>query len=363
MTKGNKYNNTLYVPSIDSFKWRIELDKVDVLNRNLLDHIISSKVNSVTGEVIEETPIQSNSLKVQFKEYHIHFAVNKIFGAEYLVVLINSKLLESDYMQGMTMRNIEHVYNKIKSCKVFDISFERFLSEGKVSDIDIKKDVEITKNDFKDVIRHLDKNTKAQKRRHHGANPFLTDSNLGIEWNTRERGTYAHPFLKFYHKGIEATCSKNKDFFAEFIDVNELKDVVRIETTIKTFRELQKHGFTNNTLLDLLKANEDSLNSIISHSVTSNLEPRLKGSTPKKSKTEMSPSDMLIYVHLSNMIQNQKMTFEHALEFTLEHYSDKVAKARMKAKLNDIYSTYIQGQEYEKKATRQNKFFSVIGWE
>ena len=57
------------------------------------------------------------------------------------------------------------------------------------------------------------------------------------------------------------------------------------------------------------------------------------------------------------------MTFEHALEFTLEHYSDKHQKKRIKAKLNDIYSTYIQGQEFEKKVTRQNKFFSLIGWE
>ena len=362
MTKGKKYSNTLYVPSIDSFKWRIELDAVDVINRNLLEHIVEQKVNTTTGEIINEKPIQSNSLQIQFEEYHIHFAINKIFGAEYLVVLINSKLLEDEYLQGITLKNIEPLYNRIMKCNVFNISFEDFLSKGKVSDIDIKKDVELTKDDFKTIIRNLDRNTKAHKRRHHGANPFLTDSNLGIEWNTRERGTFTHPFLKFYHKGIEALCSKNKDFFARFIDVHSLENVVRIETTVKSFRELQKYGFKDSSLLDILKAPEEKLNEIITHSVTSNLEERLKDSTPIKSKSELSPTDMLVYVHLSNMIQNQKVSFERALEFTLGHYSDKQQKNRMKTKLTEIYNQQIRGQEFQKKVAKQSAFYSIIGW-
>lgn len=362
MTKGKKYLDTLHVPSIDSFKWRIELDKVDVLNRNLLEHIISSKVNSVTGEIIEETLIQSNSLKIQFEEYHIHFAINKIFGDEYLVVLINSKLLEDEYLQGITLKNIETLYNRIMKCNVFNISFEDFLSKGKVSDIDIKKDVELTKEDFKAIIKNLERNTKAHKKRHHGVNPFLTDSNLGIEWNTRQRGTFNRPFLKFYHKGIETLCSDNKDFFARFIDVYSLENVVRIETTIKSFRELQKHGFKDSSLLDILKAPEEKLNEIITHSVTSNLEPRLKDSKPIKSKSELNPTDMLIYVHLSNMIQNQKLSFEQALEFTLGHYSDKHQKKRMKTKLTEIYNQQIRGQEFQKKVEKQSVFYSIIGW-
>jgi len=361
MTKGNKYSNTLYVPSIDSFKWRIELDSVEIINRNLLDHIINQKTNTSTGEIIEETPIQSNSLKVAFEEYHIHFAINKIFGIEYLVVLINSKLLEHEYLQGITLKNIEPLYNRIMKCNVFNISFEDFLSKGKISDIDIKKDVELSKDDFKSIIRNLDKNTKAQKRRHHGANPFLTDSNLGIEWNTRERGSFSHPFLKFYHKGIEALCSKNKDFFAKFIDVHSLENVVRIETTVKSFKELKKHGFSDNTLLDILRASEDKLNEIISHSVTSNLEPRFTQSNTK-TKKELSPTDILMFAHLSNMIKNQKASFYEALEFTLNHFEDKHQKKRMKIKLTEIYNQQIRGQEFEKKVAKQSAFYSIIGW-
>ena len=44
--------HSLYVPSIDSFRYRIELSEVDILNRNLLDHIIVQRINETTGELI-----------------------------------------------------------------------------------------------------------------------------------------------------------------------------------------------------------------------------------------------------------------------------------------------------------------------
>lgn len=183
---------------------------------------------------------------------------------------------------------------------------------------------------------------------------------MGIEWNSRERATFAHPFLKFYHKGIEALCSKNKEFFSQYIDVSQLKDVVRVETTIKSFKELQKHGFSNNTLLDLMKADVHTLNEITKHSVISNLEPRVKRAD--KTSTSISPTDMLIYIHLSNMIQNQGMTFESSLEYTLDHYTDKHQKKRIKTKITEIYDLHVRSQKYEQKISRQDKFFNLIGW-
>ena len=361
MTKDKKYNNTLYIPAIDSFKWRIELDKVEILNRNLLDHIINLKTNATTGEVIEEVPIQSNSLKVQFNKYHIHFAINKIFGEEYLVVLVNSKLLEHDYLEGIRMTNIEPIYKRIMDCQVFHISFEDFLQHGKVSDIDIKKDVEVKKDDFKQIISITERNSKPFKKRHHGVNAFKTSSNLGIEWNTREKGTYNHPFLKIYHKGVEALCSKNHEFFAEHIDVAAIENRVRIECTIKTFREAQKHGFKDNSLLTLLKSTTDDLNRIIEHSVTSNLEPRIER-TERRSSGNMTTSETLMFIHLSNMIKNQHMTIDSAIDFTLDHFEDRKVRSRVKKQLMEVYQAHINGQEYEKKAKRYNSFFDVLGW-
>jgi hypothetical protein len=354
-----KYNHSLYTPSIDSFKWRIELDRVDIIDRNLLDHIVNVKTNTTTGEVIEETPIQANSLKVPFDGYHIHFGVQKIFGVQYLVVLVNSKLLEHDYLNGITMTNIEPIYNKIMSCKVFELPFLDFLSIGQVSDIDIKKDIKLSSADFKESIKHLEKGSKPQKRAKHGVNAFTQKDNLGIEWNTRTGGSYSHPFLKIYHKGIEALCSKNKDYFAQYIDVHEVQDRVRIECTLKSFREAQKHGFKDNTLLTLLKATTNDLNAIIDHAVTSNLEPRLKKT---KTKDGMSNTELVYFLYLTTLIRDKGVSFQTALEYTLEHQSCKVQRTRLKNTLTAVYEEHIQNEKYVAKTEKMNSFFEVLGW-
>jgi hypothetical protein len=360
MTKGNKYSNTLYLPSIDSFKWRLELDSVEIINRNLLDHIINQKTNTTTGEIIEEIPIQSNSLKVHFDHYHIHFAINKIFGVEYLVVLINSKLLEHDYLHGITMKNIEPIYNKIMSCNVFRCSFEQFLS-GYVSDTDIKKDVTLSEKDLKGVIKHLDAASKAHKRSKYGANPFTEKDNLGIEWNTRKGASFTHPFLKVYHKGVESKHSKNREFFEHYIGLDTITDRTRIEVTIKSFREAQKHGFKDNTLLTLLKATTDDLNAIIEHSVTSNLEPRLK-KVERKDKTALNNSELIMYLYLTELIKEKGISFNNALLHVIEHQECKVQRSRLKTSLTKVYEEQIQGQKYEVKVRSMNSFFDVLGW-
>ena len=106
----NSKINNISLCSIDSFKYRIELHKVEVTNRNLLDHIIKASINSDTGELLDSYELKSNSLKVEFDYYQIHFAVNDLFGKKYLVILINSKLLEKQYLDGISMRNIEQIY-------------------------------------------------------------------------------------------------------------------------------------------------------------------------------------------------------------------------------------------------------------
>jgi len=357
-----EYIDSLNIPSIDSFKWRIELDKVDIINSNLLDHIVNVKTNTSTGEIIEETPIQSNSLKVHFEKYHIHFAINKLFGIDYLVVLINSKLLEHDYLNGISMLNIEPLFNRIMQCNVFRCSFESFLAEGLVSDVDIKKDVTSNEKEFKAILKHLEQNSKSHKKAKHGVNVFTQRDNLGAEWNTRTGASFAHPFLKIYHKGVETKCSKNREFFSTYIDVNEVSDRVRIECTIKSFREAQKHGFKDNTLLTLLKTSQSDLNAIIEHSVTSNLEPRLKR-VERKTKDSLNNTELIMYLYLTELIKERKVSFEHALNHILEHQDKRTERSRLKTSLTKIYQEQIEGEKYEVKVRSMNNFFSALGWE
>mgnify|MGYP000905993789 CR=1 FL=1 len=355
------YYKSLEVPSIDSFKLSFPLDIVEVLNNNLLDHITNFKVNSTTGELLETKPIQENSLKHQYGDYHIHFAINNHFGDKRLIILINSKLLEFNYMQGISMENVEFIYNKLMEAKIFFVSFKDFLSKGFCSDIDIKKDVVFSSVDeFTNMIKILDKSTKPQTRKDKGSNPFNTATNKGIEWNNRKTSTFKHPFLKIYHKGIEVVNGKNAEYFKRYLKVDEVKNVVRVEATIKNYSaEGFKHGLKDNTLLSLLKLTTTELNAIIEHSVKSNLEQRII-EVKRKSSEEMKPSE-IVYFHSLAFMVNQNIGVDEAINYLIKTL-DSVSKSRTKKKLYMIYEREIKSEIYEVKSNNLSTFFNSIGW-
>jgi len=364
--------SSLYVPSIDSFRYRIELSEVDILNRNLLDHIIVQRINETTGELIEEIAIQTNSLKVQKHGYQIHFAIRRFFDnkelKDYLEVLINSKLLESDYLNGISSGNIEKLFKNLIDCEVFTCPFETFLSKGLCSDIDIKKDIELTRSDFDKGITELETATLPSKKSGFGANVFRTKSNLGIEWNSRAKATNSKPFLKLYHKPTEAAISdanqlkKNEvPFFDTHVGMDAIKDRVRVEGTIKSMNSAKTYGITDLSLLGLISIKPEKLNEILVDCLNRNLTKRVVEA--RKVSDKISPSELIYYVHLDNMIRNQSYDFDTALEYTLSHFDEKNAKSRMKKTLTKVYKQHIEVQPYVKKIKRLNTFFNAIGWE
>ena len=359
----NSYN----VCSFDSFAYRIPLDDIDIIDTRILENQVEVRYIPETEEIISYRPIQANSLHPIQNGYKIHFQIQKMPDCVYLVVLINSKLLEHQYLNGISMHNIELIYKNLMNCKVFHCTFEQFLTWGKVSDIDIKKDVEISKDDFIKGIKELENASTPRTKVGEGVKSFNTRNNLGIQWNNRETASASKPFVKIYYKEIEATLSDAKQlrknetpFFDSYVNHNELINRVRIEITIKNIKSARIHGINDLTLINVLQLNSEQLNEIIVKSLNQNLQKR----TPEiiKPRTEISPMDMLVYIHLTNMIKNQNYSFEMAMEYTLEHYTDKLQKHRQKTKLIDIYSKYIQGEKYEQKTKRLNTFFNAIGW-
>lgn len=365
-------NTSFFISSIDSFRYRIELSEVDILDRNLLDHIIIQRINETTGELIEETAIQANSLKVQKHGYQIHFAIRRFFDnkelKDYLEVLVNSKLLESDYLNGISSGNIEKLFNNLLSCGVFTCPFEVFLSKGLCSDIDIKKDVELSRSDFDKGITELEAATLPSKKSGFGANVFRTKSNLGIEWNSRAKATNQKPFLKLYHKPTEAAISdanqlkKNEiPFFDTYVGMDNIKERVRVEGTIKSMNSAKTYGITDLSLLGIISIKPEKLNEILVDCLNRNLNKRVVEA--RKVSDKISPSELIYYVHLDNMIRNQSYDFDTALEYTLCHFEDKVAKSRMKKTLTEVYKKHIEVQSYVKKIMRVNTFFNAIGWQ
>ncbi len=359
----NSYN----VCAFDSFAYRIPLDDIDIIDLRILQNQVEVRYVPETEEILSYRPIQANSLHPERNGYKIHFQIQKMPDCVYLVVLINSKLLEYQYLNGISMNNIELIYNNLMKCKVFYCTFEQFLTWGKVADIDIKKDVQINKDDLLKGIKELETASIPRAKVTEGVKAFNTRNNIGIQWNERETASASKPFVKIYHKETESSLSDSKQvrkdetpFFDTYVNREELINRVRIEVTIKNLKSARIHGIDNLTLLNLLQLTSEQLNEIIVKTLNLNLHKR----TPEaiKPRTEIAPSDMLVYIHLTNMIKNQFYSFEMALEYTLEHFTDKQQKHRQKTKLTDIYSKYIQGEKYELKVKRLNTFFNEIGW-
>lgn len=360
MNKSKKYSDTLGKNSIDSFAYHIPIERVDIINDNLLSHLVKTTTNTKTGEIIDETPIQENSLKVVSKGYQTHYVVVNLFGKKHLKILINSYLLEQDYLEGITFKNIELIYNKIQSHKVVNFhSLEEFLQVGFVSDIDLKRDTEVqSHNDMNILVNELLKVSKSSNKKGEGANAFTKKDNKGIEFNERKHSRYNKPFIKIYHKGIQARNSKAFDFFSNHLDINEIDNRVRIECTIKNKQHLLKYGIANNSLYGLLKS-EDKFQEIINDCLNKNIDNPTNIKV-RKPKTDMKPSEHVYFALITSHLDNNSLTFERVLDMSLSNITDKVAKSRMKKQLILLYDQHIKGLKIETKAQKLEAFFKAI---
>lgn len=361
MSKIVKKIDTLGITSIDSFKYSIPLNEVDIVNPALLGHLVKSISDKNTGELIEETPIQENSLQAKGNNYHIHYVIKNYFGEKHLVILINSKILEENYLQGISMLNIHEVYNKLQSHKIVNFnSLEQFLSKGFVSDIDYKKDIEIsTPKDFDVITAQLSSIAKVSNKTHEGCNRFAKKDNKGIEFNKREKSSYNKPFLKVYHKGIESLNSKNFAFFNTFLDLYEIRNRVRIEVTVKTKSDIIKSGIKDNSLLEVLKASNQVLDDIINNALDKNLDAPINVKTRKPNKA-MTPTEHTQFIAITTFIDYQHMTFERAVEMLIVNIDCRIAKSRMKKHLTDLYNQHIKDLKIETKAQKLEQFFKDI---
>lgn len=356
-----KKNNLV---SIDSFKWKVPIEDVKVINQNLLDHLVNTTTNIDTGEVVSERNIQQNSLQFQFNNYHIHFQIENRVGLlnvaqKYVVVLINSKLLERDYLKGITKKNILVIYNKIIDCRVFKCSLETFLN-GLVTDCDFKKDFFIESiEDFDKLTLKLEQNTLPQRKQKHGANRFFKNSNKGIEWNVRDKSTIAHPFIKIYHKGIEVEYGKNNKFFSEFI-VEDTKQIARIEATIRSGADIENTFGVKNELKNLLEIPNKDLLKFIGNSLVSNLGIRL--TTPERVKSLISPKDIVLFNLLTGMINNFNYSIDMAIDYAVTNIDNRTNKYRQKTILKELYNKYSKGAIQTNTNAKFNSYFDEIGW-
>ena len=330
--------------TIDSFKLRVPLRCVEILHPDLLDAEIIQTINASTGELKSEREQKKKSMHIPIAENTDHFRVSKVvrFGMEYFEIYIKSAILCHRYMQGIDLNTISYLYENMIRTGAFKLSYEDFMY-GEVTDMDIKIDVSMSKDELKESSRIMHKQTPKSKERGKGSHRY---PNGNIEWNVRERGTLQRPFAKIYFKKDQMQIKDEMDinkglvqkgFFENFGFYN-IPDIARVEATIKTGAEIKKFfSLENTTLHSILSIKEESLANFVKYALCINIDintDALKMDIPKNKRH--TPQDTMVLIAIELGLKTN-VPFEKLLESWLPLFESGKARYRMKEKLTELY--------------------------
>lgn len=357
---------------IDSLKLRLPLTLIEVIDQSILDYHI--EVNLNTGEP------SSNEYKRKFKEYcytetsKVKLGIEKRITAEgkaeeCLMVYLNSKALRERYFEGITIDNIELIYNDLMNLNAFSIQYENFLRSD-CTDIDMKLDEVMNQDEWNELLTQFMTATIPTPQAERGykrykptlAHPFQN----GLMYNTRDKATTSRPFLKLYWKGGEL-MSKSLDYKDEHlkhIDQQLLLQIVRLETTIKNRKHAKDLGIENVTLLGLLSLTEKTKEKAFKQMFSKYLhKPKRQVVIDKLNKPELlSPSDLVHYVAIVSLMELTKGTPSEVIDSLIQAIPNKVSKSRQKTRLNEIYDRHIKGTDIDLRIDKINTFFNKFEW-
>ena len=77
---------------------------------------------------------------------------------------------------------------------------------------------------------------------------------------------------------------------------------------------------------------------------------------------KISPTGVVFYNALNIISKRTYMNKNMIIDSMLENIKNKTAKSRKKKKLNEIWNTYIQIQEHNKKKEKMISLFDAICW-
>ena len=354
-----KHIDSLKTIEIDSLKLRIPFDLVEVLDSRINDKYVS--INCSSGEMDGE-PIVRNWLVKEFKGYSTRWQIRDLKlekgrSRKFITVLLNSKILEENYFEGLTINNHKNVYQKLISMEVAFFEYDSFIN-AECTDIDFRKDIKTTM--FRDSIPMLVSSARASHLSGTGVRAFKKKDNLGVQWSDRKGATLKNPYLKIYHKTIELD-NNSIEFKKNYLTDLDISNITRVEFTLKDKKHLLKYEVKSQKFIDLLKLSQEKKTSILSKIVNIHLMPRFI--KPEKPIKKITPSDMMLYNSLYLLSNKMYLNKYRAVESLLTNIKNKTAKSRAKKKLEHIYDTYVQMQDKSKKKEKMISLFDAICWQ
>lgn len=348
--------------SLDSLKVKIPINEVTIIDPDLGEYHV--KVNLKTGVYDESKRFKEDSILYKYngisvrvsKGMHWCFIRNK--NVEYLVILVNAKILQERYFEGITKENIKLVYDRLINVQFAKFTYDSFI-QGIGTDIDYKKDLYC--NSFISVIDQTEKKAKKYSSLKQGVNCFRKPNNQGVHFGNRETAKAAYPFLKFYQKYIEL-INKSSEFYNEYIEPLKLdiENLVRVEFTIKNKEHFVKYKIQNTSLESILNIEQSTLEFIMNDILRIHLDQRVKVIIPK---LKLNIMDTFLLNAISEHIKNG-LSFEQMCDNWIITKTNKPHQEikRIKERLAKIYKAEIEGSLEDKTSIEVDSFFKDLGW-
>jgi hypothetical protein len=364
---------------IDSLKIRIKLDKVQIIDKRLVEDFIEyypniQQLDNDTEEngyeLKKAKPLTKIINGVTYRIYVKAFIGQNKQANEYVVLQVSAKMLLHQYFEGITKNNIDVILNNINSLGIIRLTKETLL-DGLVSDIDICINQLIDEKSLKSAfgfIRNFPAHSKKPLIHFISQSQTNGSRNLGIDFNKREKATNSTPYCKIYHKGFEL-LSKSVVFYNSYLSPmrsSVIDNLVRYEFTIKASKHkeyLCKKGFKADfkTFGDLLNTKPKELLLI----AQSGLKHYLEKQTKSKIDTNQKPTEIVLQYYIENLI-NLGFDTEKLLGFTYLidcPVSRSTTKTRVKKLVSKLTADDNQKKRELEQNNRTNNFLKNLGYE
>ena len=342
------------IVKIDSLKLTFPRNAVQIIDGKFTEEY--KKIYIKTGEIDEEhinldkhkvEKIKGISSRIGLGLWQMGNQQNEV-----MFIQVNAKMLRDKYFEGITWDNWEMVYNHIINQGVIYLDHRTFLS-GLISDVDFALDGYAEPNLFIDFVTKLYSDVLPERHKF-VSKPFRRATNIGIQFNKREKATPARPFAKFYHKGLELQY-KSEEFARHFLQGQDYQNLCRLEVTLKNSRDkAYNHLSQLKDMKDLLDLDQKKRMKFVKSAVPKYLH-RLDRFVYDDS---LSPTDK--YISWLLQLLADRGYGKAAFYAGLEILDDKQKRHRMKKKLQRIIDN-IPDQELIDKNTKIDDLYTQFG--
>lgn len=279
---------------------------------------------------------EANATQMKYK------VVQRLWNGEntkFIQFMPTSKLLNSNYFDGINKGNILKIYEYILKDGVIAPTFESFM-KCNVTDVDLKKDFKLNIESFKLTSEQLKTSALDAKQRHiYTKRVNSSDGVFGVQYNERHKATPKAPFAKWYFKSNEL-LTKSEVFFKKHLQHLEpivLNGIGRFEVTVKNSKHKNELNISHlKTCEDWMNVPQTELQRIHTEIITQyyqNAQPTKAMNTDLSTPQKVSVELIELILSLNPTITREEIVFR-----AIRNEIEPLKKHRSKRWVEDVIS-------------------------